>query len=382
MKKFNEMSNKSKAMIGVGTILGVAGIGTGVALATSTDVPADTKTVDDNMDKNENTKVNEAKEVVVAEKEDDKKKETNKDVDGKESEVTKKEKIEIKGDEQEEEAEKEENVKKETEEKEDGTKVTTEKTESKTPTAVVKVEKAPASSEKSKNVAVSKPAQKPTESAKKPAQPVKKQPVVTTKTTTATETIAFKTENKNDSSLEKGKTKVVQNGQNGTRTITYKETYKDGKLASKDQVSSKVTKNPVNKVVHVGTKAPAPAYLSASQAHSVLAGSGMKKNGNEYTLQSVHGQAVKVVVGSNHVSSIHHNTTSYISMGGMTKQELIDMLGPVEGQKEYEYGLKVRAEIEKAVRAAANAVYGAGTSKANALYNELISSWDNVYKTF
>lgn len=77
---------------------------------------------------------------------------------------------------------------------------------------------------------------------------------VTTKETTSTESISFNTIKKNDSSLEKGKTIVVQEGQNGARTITYKETYKDGKLTSKEKISSEVTKQPVDKIIKVGTK--------------------------------------------------------------------------------------------------------------------------------
>ncbi|MDX8046525.1 hypothetical protein SH601_11075 [Gracilibacillus sp. S3-1-1] len=43
-------------------------------------------------------------------------------------------------------------------------------------------------------------------------------------------------------------------------------------------------------------------------------------------------------------------------------------------KKEYEYGQSKRKKIEQAVRAAANAVYGSGTSKANSLYNDIINS--------
>ena len=143
-----------------------------------------------------------------------------------------------------------------------------------------------------------------------------------------------------------------------------------------------VTKQPVDKIVKVGTKEPAPKYVSASQAHSILSGSGMKRSGNTYTLESVHGQAVKVVVGSNHVTSVHHNPTSYISMGAMSKQELIDMLGKEEGTTQYEYGVQVRSEIERAVRAAANAVYGSGTSQANSLYNQIINTGSAYSKSF
>ena len=79
-------------------------------------------------------------------------------------------------------------------------------------------------------------------------------PVVTTKTETKTESIAFQTVRQDDPTLEKGKEVVAQNGVNGTRTITYTVTYTDGKETGRTVASDKVTKEPVNQVVKVGTK--------------------------------------------------------------------------------------------------------------------------------
>lgn len=95
--------------------------------------------------------------------------------------------------------------------------------------------------------------------------PVVKEPVITTKTVTSTESIKYETKQQNDSSLEKGKTAVVKKGQNGVRIITYKETYKDGGLVSKEKVSSAVTKQPVDKVIKVGTMEPKPAVSTTVQ---------------------------------------------------------------------------------------------------------------------
>lgn len=211
----------------------------------------------------------------------------------------------------------------------------------------------------------------------------------TTKTTTVTESIQFETVRQNDSSLEKGKEVVAQNGQNGVRTITYKETYVDGKLTNKVQVPSTVTKNPVNKIVKVGTKesSPKPApenskMLSASQAKSILNQNGNFKksaNGNEfYYLDDSNTQAIRVVVGSNHVTRIYWNNIPYVSMEG-TKDELIAILGEELGTHEYEYGQRVRREIESTVRSAANAVYGSGTAKANQLYSQILNSGSRTF---
>lgn len=71
-----------------------------------------------------------------------------------------------------------------------------------------------------------------------------------------------------------------------------------------------------------------------------------------------------MIFSGNRVTAINWNATPYKSRN-VSKQELVDILGPEEGAYEYEYAQKVRRNIEKAVRAAANAVYGSGTSQAN-----------------
>ncbi|WP_368901912.1 G5 domain-containing protein [Oceanobacillus oncorhynchi] len=195
-----------------------------------------------------------------------------------------------------------------------------------------------------------------------------KEPVViTTETTTETEAIAFETVYENDSTLEKGKEVVSQEGQNGTRTITYKETYENGKLISKEQVSSEVTKEPVKKIVKVGTK-------EAVSATQVLDGAGVfTKAGNTYSLTLGQGTDVNVQVSGDKVSSITFNASNYLGWD-MPLETSIDLWGEERGKEEYDYAQSQRAKIEKAVRAAADAVYGKGTSQANSLYNQIINS--------
>lgn len=270
--------------------------------------------------------------------------------------------------------------------KEDGTKTTVKQSTGSTPTATVKVEK----SSGEKKVATSKNTSSSTSSLSNnnpTSKPKESKPndTVTTKTTTATESIGFKTVRENDSSLAKGKEVVSQNGQNGSKTITYKETYTNGKLTSKNQVSSKVTKNPVDKVIKVGTKVPQPdkpTYQSASQAHSILAGSGMSKAGSTYSLSAGSmGTDVTVTVGGNHVTNITFNADSYIPWKYGTLQELQEILGAKEGKEVYDFAQSQAAKIEKSVRAATNAVYGSGTSQANSLYDQIIKS-EGTSKSF
>ena len=79
-------------------------------------------------------------------------------------------------------------------------------------------------------------------------------PVITTKTETKTETIAFTTIRENDNTLEVGKTAVKQEGQNGVLTITYTVTLTDGVETSRVETSRTRTTEPVNRIVLVGTK--------------------------------------------------------------------------------------------------------------------------------
>ena len=77
---------------------------------------------------------------------------------------------------------------------------------------------------------------------------------VTFDTLTETETIEYETTYEDDSSLTKGKEEVSTEGENGEKEVTYKVTYVDGVEESKEAISENVTKEPVAKVVRVGTK--------------------------------------------------------------------------------------------------------------------------------
>ena len=69
-----------------------------------------------------------------------------------------------------------------------------------------------------------------------------------------TESIPFETKKVNDDTLYKGTTKVVTKGQTGERRVVADVTYVDNKEESREILSSVVTKQPVTKVIHVGTK--------------------------------------------------------------------------------------------------------------------------------
>lgn len=70
----------------------------------------------------------------------------------------------------------------------------------------------------------------------------------------STESIDFKEEEKEDSSLYKGEKKVGQEGQKGKKEIITKVTYVNGEETSKDVISETVTEEAKNKITLIGTK--------------------------------------------------------------------------------------------------------------------------------
>ncbi len=64
--------------------------------------------------------------------------------------------------------------------------------------------------------------------------------------------LEFITKYKNNASLPKGTLQVTQEGRKGKQQITTKKTYENDQLISEEQVSAKITKAAVNKIVEVG----------------------------------------------------------------------------------------------------------------------------------
>lgn len=77
------------------------------------------------------------------------------------------------------------------------------------------------------------------------------------------EAIPFKVVKKEDATLLKGKTKVVQQGTQGLVIHSIEKVFEDGKFVAKRWVGKEVSKNAKPKIVAVGTKQPT-AVLSAS----------------------------------------------------------------------------------------------------------------------
>ena len=82
-----------------------------------------------------------------------------------------------------------------------------------------------------------------------------------------TEEIAYQTVEEESSSYYEGETEVETEGQNGQRLITGKVTYVNGQETGRTRDSVTTTKEPVNKVILVGTKEK-PVYTSRGSGSS------------------------------------------------------------------------------------------------------------------
>ena len=78
------------------------------------------------------------------------------------------------------------------------------------------------------------------------------------------ETLSFDTVEREDSSMLEGETEVIRAGDAGSRDVTYKRTFRNGKLVATKVITAKVLDAPRDRIVAVGTKDPAPAVNYAS----------------------------------------------------------------------------------------------------------------------
>ncbi|MET0235371.1 MAG: transglycosylase family protein [Kibdelosporangium sp.] len=77
-----------------------------------------------------------------------------------------------------------------------------------------------------------------------------------------TETVPPPVEEIKDPEMAKGTQQVMEAGAAGEKMVTWRVTLKDGKETGKEKLGEKITKEPVKKVVKVGTKAPAQPVIS------------------------------------------------------------------------------------------------------------------------
>ena len=98
------------------------------------------------------------------------------------------------------------------------------------------------------------------------------------KSVSETQAVAFGVTNQDDATLAKGTKKTTTKGVAGEQSVTFDEVWVDGKLESRNQTGASVTKNPVNQVVAVGTKAAtptAPTTVAAPPSAGNTSGAGL-----------------------------------------------------------------------------------------------------------
>ncbi|WP_313118971.1 ubiquitin-like domain-containing protein [Proteiniclasticum ruminis] len=96
---------------------------------------------------------------------------------------------------------------------------------------------------------------------------------VTTEVVEENQSIAFAVQEKKDSTIDKGKTVVKQEGVKGERIVTKKLTFEDGVQVTEEVLSTEVLKEAVDKIVHVGTKNTA-VYAKKPSSSSINASRG------------------------------------------------------------------------------------------------------------
>ncbi len=82
--------------------------------------------------------------------------------------------------------------------------------------------------------------------------------VVEVKPETESEAVPFGREERRTDKLNKGETKVVQQGVEGVKTITYEVTYTNGQVTSRKKVSESITQEAVKEIVEIGIKESQP----------------------------------------------------------------------------------------------------------------------------
>lgn len=111
-------------------------------------------------------------------------------------------------------------------------------------------------------------------------------------TETVEEKVAFETEERKDSSLAKGKEKVLSEGREGLVEKTYEVVYENGKEAERKLIEEDVKKESKNRVLAVGTKEVQQAVATANSKQTKSSGSSTNKatespsGGKEFTMQA------------------------------------------------------------------------------------------------
>ena len=85
------------------------------------------------------------------------------------------------------------------------------------------------------------------------------------------EVIEFGTVERSDGSMFEGESSVVRAGRSGLRDVTYRIVYRNGELSVRKVLKQNVTRQPVDKIVKVGTKSAPAVFVSGNSVWDRLA---------------------------------------------------------------------------------------------------------------
>ena len=231
-------------------------------------------------------------------------------------------------------------------------------------------------------------------------QPVNKvvlvgtKPVVTEveKEFTETEAVPFETVKEEDATLDKGVEKEKTAGEAGEKTITYKAKFKDGKEVAntRTKVKEEVTKQPVNKVVLVGTKektivpggtgvtpTPTPDFKPVPrEKFSVTPEEGVQNLVEEKPKLDITTEEIPFSVEKRYNNKLEKGVQREIASGEKGKRKVFSKVEIIDGK---ERTTVVSTEIEKEAK---NQILEIGTldPKSNTTRNEKNSKAKDINK--
>ena len=231
-------------------------------------------------------------------------------------------------------------------------------------------------------------------------QPVNKvvlvgtKPVVTEveKEFTETEAVPFETVKEEDATLDKGVEKEKTAGVEGVKTITYKAKFKDGKEVenTRTKVKEEVTKQPVNKVVLVGTKektivpggtgvtpTPTPDFKPVPrEKFSVTPEEGVQNLVEEKPKLDITTEEIPFSVEKRYNNKLEKGVQREIASGEKGKRKVFSKVEIIDGK---ERTTVVSTEIEKEAK---NQILEIGTldPKSNTTRNEENSKAKDINK--
>ncbi|HFI2472552.1 TPA: ZmpA/ZmpB/ZmpC family metallo-endopeptidase [Streptococcus suis] len=179
---------------------------------------------------------------------------------------------------------------------------------------------------------------------------------ISEKIITKSEVITFDTQTVENPALAEGTEKVIQEGQNGERTITIKQTFADGQLLKEEEVSSEISKTITPKIIEIGTKKAEATIVTevpqTAPTHELPAVAITEE-------VSSHTESISFETEEVYDDTLPEGTRQTVQAGQAGKKTF-------EVKKTFADGLLIKAEVlsETVSQAPVNQVVKVGTKKA------------------